>query len=66
MVDLLFAYNNLRHWQHCRQCGAYVKIECTRDYSLTFIVNWQPKPGLRQSHKYRHTQASRPIIRYNQ
>jgi len=25
------------YWQHCRQCGAYVKIDndCTHDYNIT-------------------------------
>jgi len=51
------------HCHHYRQCGTYVKIDndCACDYDITFIVNWQPKAGWRQSHKYKQVQASRPV-----
>jgi len=33
------------HWQHCRQCGTYLKIDndCTRDYKIRSTVHWQPR-----------------------
>ena len=43
MINLSFTCNKPRayevlHWQHCRQCGAYVKIDndCMHEYNLTF------------------------------
>jgi len=58
------------HWQHCRQCGAYVKIDndCTHDYNITFYCELAAKGWMKtitQNLTDTHRQVGRSIIRNN-
>jgi len=43
------AYYEVLHWQHCRQYGAYVKIDndCMHDYNITFYCELAAKSWMK-------------------